>query len=202
LALPSLDYFIGREHGMHEMATYAKPCIEKLLLRQRAEAVNAINNAKSDIQSQYNKALTERSKQIMVATAGSFLNALKFHDNTDSNNVRGLNNGILVCKRDTGKPLHVLPNQYLLFRGDTKCYFSNNTDDESETQSVIGSSFKGAYEHQEARSKKEKTWAFVKNPHNHEFPINKGTDEAEIDDGSTRELEGVFCWSPVVNLIN
>jgi len=36
LALPSLDYFVG----MHKLATYAKPHIEKLLLRQRAEAVD------------------------------------------------------------------------------------------------------------------------------------------------------------------
>jgi len=42
--------------------------------------------------------------------------------NDDPNKVRGLKNGILERNRDTGMPMHVLPNQSLLFKGDTNCY--------------------------------------------------------------------------------
>jgi len=40
--LPSIDYFVGRERGMHEMLTYARPQIEKQLLTQRKQTVDAI----------------------------------------------------------------------------------------------------------------------------------------------------------------
>jgi len=60
---------------MHEMVNYAKPQIEKLLLTQRKQAVDAINKATSDIQQQYDKALYRRTKQITAATAASFLKA-------------------------------------------------------------------------------------------------------------------------------
>jgi len=103
------------------MANFAKPHIEKLLLRQRAKAVKAINKTTSDIQGQYDKALTERTEQVTVATAGEFLNALAFQDNkSNPNKVRGSR---MACERDTDKPMHVLPKQYLFFKGDTKCYF-------------------------------------------------------------------------------
>jgi hypothetical protein len=42
MLLPSIDYFVGRKRGMHEMLTYARPQIEKLLVKQRREAVDAI----------------------------------------------------------------------------------------------------------------------------------------------------------------
>jgi len=57
----------------------------------------------------------------------------------------------------TGMPLHVLPNQYLLFKGDTKHYFPNNTYHEGKTQREIGSSFAGAFIHKSARLKKMKS---------------------------------------------
>jgi len=44
LQLPGLEYF-GQERGMHELADYARPQIEKLLLNQRKQAVDAINKA-------------------------------------------------------------------------------------------------------------------------------------------------------------
>jgi len=59
MLLPGLDYFVGRERGMHEMLTYARPRIKKLLLDQRKQAVDAINKATSDIQDQYKEALKE-----------------------------------------------------------------------------------------------------------------------------------------------
>jgi len=49
LQLPGLEYFFGWERGMHELANYAKPCFEKLLVKQRREAVNAINKIKSEM---------------------------------------------------------------------------------------------------------------------------------------------------------
>jgi len=57
MLLPSIDYFVARERGMHEMLTYARPQIEKLLLNQRKQAVDSINKAMSDIHGQYDKAL-------------------------------------------------------------------------------------------------------------------------------------------------
>jgi len=48
--LPSIDYLVGREQGI---LTYARPQIEKLLLNQRKQAVDAINKATSDIHGQY-----------------------------------------------------------------------------------------------------------------------------------------------------
>jgi len=57
--------------------------------------VDAINNATSDIQQQYDKALKESRNKIAVETTKSFLNALKFQPNLDINKVRGLKNGIL-----------------------------------------------------------------------------------------------------------
>jgi len=45
MLLPEIDYFVGRERGMHKMLTCARPQIEKLLLNQRKQAVEAINKA-------------------------------------------------------------------------------------------------------------------------------------------------------------
>jgi len=59
--------------GILELADYARPCFEKLLMLRRKEAVEAINKITSDIQDQYNKALKYSRK---VATTGAFLNAL------------------------------------------------------------------------------------------------------------------------------
>jgi len=151
LWLPGLEYFFGRERGMNELADYARPCFEKLLMQRRKEAVNAINKITSDIQDQYNKALKDSRKEITVATTEAFINALMLQTNADINKVKWLKNGILVHNRDTGMLLHILPNQYLLFRGDTKCYFPNNTYDEGKTQREIGSSFAGAYTHKNYR---------------------------------------------------
>jgi len=89
MLLPSIDYFVGRERGMHKMLTYARPQIEKLLLTQRKQAVDAINNATSDIQQQYNKALKESRNKIAVETTRSFLNALKFQPNTETISICG-----------------------------------------------------------------------------------------------------------------
>jgi len=77
--------------------------------------------------------------------------------------------------------LYVLPNQYLLLRGDTKCYFPNNTYDEGRTQREIGSSFAGAYT-KNARLKKIKSKASYINPNN---PNIQGTDNPDVDDGAT-----------------
>jgi hypothetical protein len=76
LRLPGLEYFFGRERGMHKMADYARPRIENLLLNQRKQAVDAINHIKSDIQDQYKEAITKRTRQITEVTAATFLKAL------------------------------------------------------------------------------------------------------------------------------
>jgi len=68
----------------------------------------------------------------------------------------GLKNGILVRDKDTGEPLHVLPNQYLLYRGDTKHHFPNNNLSEGSATAEIGKSFTRAYRHKNARLKKAK----------------------------------------------
>jgi len=65
---------------MHKMLTYARPQIEKFLLKQRKQAVDAINKATSNIQDQYDKALNRRTKQITAATAATFLNPLAYDD--------------------------------------------------------------------------------------------------------------------------
>jgi len=130
---------------MHKLADYARPCFEELLVQRRKEAVEAINKIKSNIQYQYNKEIKDSRKKIAVETTEAFLNALTSQDNDKLNKVRGLKHGVLLCDRDTGMLLHVLPNQYLLHRGDPKCYFPNNKLTEKTTKDVIGNSFYGAY---------------------------------------------------------
>jgi len=89
-------------------------------------------------------------------------------------------------------------NQYLLFRGDTKHYFPNKTYDEGRTQREITNSFTGALRHKTARLKKIKSKASYINPNNWQFPIYRGTDNPDVDDGTTGELEGVFEGKPVL----
>jgi len=146
---------------------------------------------KSDIQEQYNKELKESRNKIAVEITGAFLKALASQDNTDPNKVRGLKNGILVRNRDTGMLMHVLPNQYLLFKGDTKCYFPKNDLTEKSTVNEIGGSFYAAYIHRGARLGKAETKASETNKHNKQFPIYRGTDKPNVDDFATGELEGV-----------
>jgi len=104
LQLPGLEYFFGQERGMHELADYARPHFEKLLVKQRSSAVKAINQIKSYIQDQFNKELKESRNKIAVETTGAFLKALASQDNTDPNKVRGLKmaylyvTGTLVCQ--------------------------------------------------------------------------------------------------------
>jgi len=90
LWLPGLEYFFGRERGMHKLADYARPHFEKLLVKQRREAMKAIIKIKSDIQDQYNKELKDSRNKIAVETTGAFLKALVSKDNTDPKKVRGL----------------------------------------------------------------------------------------------------------------
>jgi len=136
LRLPGLEYFFGQERGMHKLADYAKPQIEKLLLTQRKQAVEAINKTTSDIQQQYDKALYTRTKQITAAIAASFLKALTYEDKQNF----GIKQGVLVCNRDTGMPIHVLPAQNALFSNNkTKSYFPQNTYDEAKSERTIGS---------------------------------------------------------------
>jgi len=183
---------------MHKVADYARPCFEKLLVKQRREAVKAINQIKSDIQDQYNKELKDSRNKIAVKTTKAFLNALVLQDSTDYNKVRGLKTGILVHNRDNGMLMHVLPNQYLLYRGDINCYFPKNKYREEMKKKEIGNSFYGAFAYKNDRLNKAKTQASKNNQNNNKFPIYRGTDDPDVDDGSTGELEGVFEGKPVL----
>jgi len=183
---------------MHKLADYARPHFEKLLVNQRRKAVEAINQIKSDIQDQYKKELKESRNKIAVETTGAFLKALASQDNTDPNKVRGLKNGILVSNRDTGVPMYVLPNQHLLYRGDTKRYFPKNDLMEKSTGNEIGGSLYVEYHHRAARLAKVETKASETNKHNKQFPIYRGTDKPNVDDFATGELEGVFEGEPVL----
>jgi len=158
--------------------------------------MDSINKTTSDIWRQYDEALNTRSKQITVATTGAFLKALKFQDDKDPNKVRWQKNGILVRDRDTGKPLHVLPNQ--LFKGDINCYFPKNSYNENKTQREIDSSFPGVYTHKNARLANKKTKASHHNEHGIQFPTYKGSEDEDGDISSTGELEGVFEGRPAL----
>jgi len=194
LQLPGLEYFFGRERGMHELADYARPRFEKLLLTQRKQAVDPINHIKSNIHDQYNKELKESRNKIAVQTTGAFLKALKFKHDDDPNKVRGLKNGIFIRNRDTGQPMHVLPNQYLLYRGETNCYFPENMETEKKMQSILGSSFVGAIKHREAVLKGQYDKNLVYNPNPDLFPTYKGK-SGKLPTG---ELKGVFEGKPVL----
>jgi len=199
MLLPSIDYFVGRERGMHEMLTYARPQIEKLLVKQRREAVEAINKATSNIQGQYKEAFKESKKQIFKNTATGFLNSLKFQPDANPDNVRGLKQGILVCNRDTGKPMHVLPFSYLLFKGNTKHCFPNNsfTEESSKSNINISKAFDTVYSFANTRLQgPPKSEDF--NPYSYQFPNYSGPDGDVI--ASTGELEGVFGDTPVLLL--
>jgi len=174
---------------MHKLADYARPRIEKLLLNQRNQAVDAIIKATSDIQDQYKEAITRRTKQITAVTASSFLKALEYDDTKKL----GLKQGVLVRNRDTGIPMHVLPTQSALFSNNkTKSYFPQNTYDEGKSERTIGNAFDVAFNHAKNRLDKKQTQALYINQHNTQFPIYRGTDDPDADDGSTGELEGVY----------
>jgi len=154
MLLPGLDYFVGRERGMHEMANYARPRIEKLLLNQRKQAVKAITKATSDIQDQYKEAINKRTRQITAVTGATFLKALAYDDTKNL----GLKQGVLVRNRDTGIPMHVLPAQNALFSNNkTKKYFPQNTYDEGKSERTIGNAFDAAYIHAQNRLNKQQT---------------------------------------------
>jgi len=151
--------------------------------------------ATSDIQGQYKEAITRRTKQITAVTASSFLKALVY-DNTKN---LGLEQGVLVCNRDTGIPMHVLPTQSALFSNNkTKSYFLQNTYDEGRSERTIGNAFDAAFNHAKNRLDKKQTQALYINQHNTQFPIYRGTDDPDADDGSTGELEGVYGGTPVL----
>jgi len=109
MLLPSIDYFVGRERGMHKMLTYARPRIEKLLVKQRREAIEPINKATSNIQGQYKEALKESKKTNIQEHSHKLSKFSQVSARCQPHNVRGLKQGILVRNRDTGKPMHVLP---------------------------------------------------------------------------------------------
>jgi len=177
---------------MHEMANYARPQIQKLLLNQRKQAVNAINKATSNIQGQYNKALNRRTRQITAFTAATFLQALTYDDEHNL----GLKKGALVQNRDSGMPMS---SQNALFSNNkTKHSFPGNTYDERKSEKEIGKSFDGAYTHANNRLNKIKSQALHHKPHNKQFPTYRGTENADVEDGSTGELEGVYGRMPVL----
>jgi len=91
--------------------------------------------------------------------------------------------------------MHVLPNQYLLYRGETDCYFPDNTKAEKKTESILGSSFVGAIDHRDAVLKGQYDPKLAYNPHQHLFPTYKGN---RLGQPPTRELEGVFEDKPVL----
>jgi len=95
--------------------------------------------------------------------------------------------------------LHVLPAQNALFSNNkTKKYFPQNTYDEGKSERTFGNAFDAAYIHAQNRLTKQQTRASYTNPHNREFPIYRGTDDPDTDDGSTGELEGVYNRTPVL----
>jgi len=96
-------------------------------------------------------------------------------------------------------PMHVLQAQNALFSNNkTKSYFPGNTYDEEKSERTIGSAFDGAYNHGKNSSENKKTQASYSNTHNRQFPKYRGTDDADVDDGSTGELEGVYGKTPVL----
>jgi len=89
--------------------------------------------------------------------------------------------------------MHVLPTQSALFSNNkTKSYFPQNTYDEGKSERTIGNAFDAAFNHAKNRLDKKQTQASYINQHNTQFPIYRGTDDPDADDGSTGELEGVF----------
>jgi len=72
------------------------------------------------------------------------------------------------CQRMIWSP----PNQYLLYRGDVKCYFPKNDLSEGSATAEIGKSFSGAYRHKNARLNRVNTKASDQNPNNKQFPTS------------------------------
>jgi hypothetical protein len=110
----------------------------------------------------------------------------------------GLKDGIFVCNMNTGVPLHVLPKQNLLFKRESKCYFPNNTYDESKTERVIGSSFAGEFTHKEARLNKRKSKASHQNQHSVQFRTFRGSENEDVDDGSMPGSRGRLQWQACI----
>jgi len=137
LQQPGLENFFGREGGMHELANIAKPHFEDIIRQQRKQAVDAINKTKADFEGQYDKALTQRTKKITVATTGTFLKALKLQDDAVLEGSR------MASLYSTGTLLHhymSCPTSFCCSE-ETWCYFPNKNCDEGKTQREIGYSF-------------------------------------------------------------
>jgi len=196
LRLPGLEYFFGREWGMHKLAGIARPHVENLLQKQRQQAMDSINKVTSDIQGQYDNALKESEKQIFKNMATKFLNSLKYQQDADPNNVRGLERGILVCNRDTGEPMHVLPFSHLLFKGNVNRYFPNNSLTEASSKSNISKAFESVYAHANTRLQGLQPKLEEANPYSYQFPEYNGPNRNVI--AYTGELEGVFGTMPVL----
>jgi len=113
--------------------------------------------------------------------------------NWDLNKASLYTTGILVCQC-----MFCQPKNALFSNNKTKRYFPENTYDEGKSERSIGNAFDGAYNHAKNRSEKIKTQALYNNPHNRQFPIYRGTDNADVNDGSTGELEGVYGKTPVL----
>jgi len=69
---------------------------------------------------------------------------------------------------------------------------------EKSTGNEIGGSLYAAYHHRAARLAKAETKASETNKHNKQFPIYRGTDNPDVDDFATGELQGVFKGEPVL----
>jgi len=118
-----------------------------LLWRQRTEATNTVNQLKSDFLKQHQEDLKKSREVITVATAKSFLTALKHQPDPDITKEKGLKSSLLVLDLNTDLPMHDLPTQNALFAGNSKHYFPNKTYNESKTQRAIGEAFKGTYDY-------------------------------------------------------
>jgi len=96
--------------------------------------------------------------------------------------------------------MHVLPNQYLLYRGDIKRYFPKNDLMEKSTANKIGGSLYVAYHHRAARLAKFETKTSETNKHNKQFPIYRGTDNPDVDDFAMVSLRvNLFCYPNLKN---
>jgi len=81
-----------------------------------------------------------------------------------------------------------------------KMHFSVITKPRATSQKtpMMKQNQRGQYNHGKNRSENIKTQASYNNPHNRQFPIYRGTDNPDVDDGSTGELEGIYGKMPVL----
>jgi len=94
--------------------------------------------------------------------------------------------GILVCQCMFDQPkMH-----FSLIKKPSSTSQTENTYDEEKSERAIGNSFEGAFTH--AKNRLKKTQALHHNPNNRQFPTYRGTENADLDDGSTGELEGFY----------